>query len=510
MRRLLLRGFDLFRNILTIRPQAFADIGSPTYIAFAMKIPLRLLFAIFCLFCALPGGLSAQTLTSRLMSAWQKFEHDPQLKYAGFSLTVVDCRTGEVLFSKNGTTGLAPASTLKTITSATAYYKLGPGYRYTTSLAWTGTLNAEGTLNGDLLIKGAGDPTLGSPRYPETTEEHVLREWVAAVKAAGIKRIDGRILGDDRLFGTESIPGGWIWSDMGNYYGAGAPSLTWRENQFDMVFEPASRPGEPVRSVKTDPAFPFLRLVNEVITGIAGSGDGVIAYSAPYQPLIYLRGTHGIDLKKRIGASVPDPALDAAFRLKEALSRQSVSSGEVSTTRLEQLAGRPVSATVHPLPDPHISPPLEQIIYWLNQKSINLYAELLLRQLALTTGKEPTFSNGVNVITDFWNSKLGIDKNALRILDGSGLSPENRVTTTAIATILSSVQSEPWFPGYYESLPINNGLHMKSGSIQNTLAYAGYLPSGSGMLAFSIIVNNYNGSTPGIRQKMFNLLGTIK
>lgn len=470
-----------------------------------MNTSIRILIALVLL----PIAVFSQTKASRLAVAWEKFRSDPQLKYAGFSLTVVDVKSGEPVFSANGTMGLAPASTLKTVTSATAMYILGQNYRYQTALLATALPDAAGTLTGDLLISGTGDPTLGSPRYAETSESRVLANWLTAVKAAGIKRITGRIIGDDRLFGTQTVPGGWTWNDIGNYYGAGASALSWRENQFDLVFEPGSRQGDPVRSVRTEPAMPFLRLIDEVKTGPAGSGDGVVAYSSPYQSVVFLRGTHGIDLKKKIGAAVPDPAYDAAFRLKSVLDGAGIPAQTATSVALELQQGRSVPLATQQIAT-HQSPELSRIIYWLNQKSVNLYGELLLRTLALNQGKEPTFRNGANLIVDFWNQKLGIDKNALNIGDGSGLSPENRVTTLAMAQILAAAGKESWFAGFYESLPVNNDTRMKSGSIADVLAYAGYQPAAPGMLAFSVIVNNYNGSTAGIKQKIFTLLDAMK
>jgi len=156
-----------------------------------------------------------------------------------------------------------------------------------------------------------------------------------------------------------------------------------------------------------------------------------------------------------------------------------------------------------------LSPRLSQIVYWLNQKSINLYAEQLLKTLAWKSGKEPTTANGVEVVQNFWKSK-GIDPNSIGITDGSGLSPEDRVTTLTMATVLQSAKKEGWFGDFYESLPTYNDMKMKSGSILNVLTYAGYQIYKGRELCFSIMVNNYSGSTKNIKEKMFRVLDELK
>jgi D-alanyl-D-alanine carboxypeptidase/D-alanyl-D-alanine-endopeptidase (penicillin-binding protein 4) len=156
------------------------------------------------------------------------------------------------------------------------------------------------------------------------------------------------------------------------------------------------------------------------------------------------------------------------------------------------------------------SPKLSKIIYWLNQKSINLYAEQVLRTIALKQGKEPTTENGVEAEQEFWKAK-GIDPHSLNIVDGSGLSPGDRVTTLTMATILQSAKAMPWFADFYESLPTYNNTKMKSGSINNVITYAGFQLSKNGHeYCFSIMVNNYSGSSAGMRKKIFAVLDELK
>jgi len=465
------------------------------------------IFSALLLFTQL---VNAQSLVSGIEKAYSKFENDPQLTYGLGSLTVLNAETGKVVFSKNGTIGLAPASTLKTVTSITAFNLLGSDFKWETTLGYTGTI-ANGILSGDIIITGSGDPTLGSERYSQSKREVLLNAWKTAIKNAGIKKINGRIIGDDNLFGTQIIPLGWIWQDIGNYYGAGASSLSWKENQFGVKFKAGKQQGELTTVTESTISLPQLKLINEVITGSPGSGDNVYAYSAPFTDIIYLRGTYGIDLKKTIMVSTPDPALSLSYDLKEILNNDGISvNGVTTTTRRLDLAKENYSKPAHIL-NAYSSPSLIQTVYWLNQKSINLYAENMLKTIALKQGKASITENGVAEVQKFWYGKMKISPNAMAILDGSGLSPENRITTMAMASILQSTTKEPWYKYFYESLPLNNGMRMKSGSIRNVLAYAGYHKSASGTpLVFAFITNNYSGSTSAIKQKMFNVLDELK
>jgi D-alanyl-D-alanine carboxypeptidase/D-alanyl-D-alanine-endopeptidase (penicillin-binding protein 4) len=452
----------------------------------------------------------AQGLKQKIENAFKTLESDPQMKYAGSSLSVLNAETGDVIFSSNGNTGLASASTLKTITSASAYHILGKDFTWETTLGYSGTISANGTLNGDLIITGGGDPALGSDRYDQSRPDLILKKWADDLTRIGIKNITGQIIADDRLFGTETMPGGWTWQDMGNYYGAGPSSLTWRENQFDLHFKPG-RVGEPAELLRTDPEMSYLKIVNEVKTGAPGTGDNVYAYSAPYSTVIYLRGTYGVDLKKAISASVPDPAFDLAYRLRDKLRQSDIQvENGIVTARILTANNKPLVPQTKII-SVHTSPPLHEIVYWFNQKSINLFGEHLIKTIAWKEGKEKTISQGTEIVKDFWNKKIGIDPASMNIYDGSGLSPANRITTLTMARILQSLKKETWFESYYNSLPLYNNMKMKSGTISDVIAYAGYHTSASGTpMVFSFMINNYNGSSSAVRQKMFRVLNTLK
>src|ERR1700733_6247896 len=140
------------------------------------------------------GNTFAQPLGQKLQTAFNRLQADSQCRYASVSLTVLDAKTGETVFAANPNMGLATASTLKTVTTITAFNLLGKDFQYQTQFGYNGSISSDGTLNGDVIIKGAGDPTLGSWRYESSRENHVLTLMVNALQNAGIKKINGRII----------------------------------------------------------------------------------------------------------------------------------------------------------------------------------------------------------------------------------------------------------------------------------------------------------------------------
>jgi D-alanyl-D-alanine carboxypeptidase/D-alanyl-D-alanine-endopeptidase (penicillin-binding protein 4) len=469
-----------------------------------MKIGQIWLISLF-----IAGNTCAQSMQQKLQSAVNRLQADSQCRYASLSLTVLDAKTGEQVFAYNPNMGLAPASTLKVITSVTAFNLLGKDFQYETQFGYNGVIAADGTLTGDVIIKGSGDPTLGSWRYEKTKENHVLSVMVDALKQAGIKKINGRIIGDDSAFGSQSVPDGWIWQDVGNYYGAGTSGLCWRENQFDIKLK-TGPVGSSVGVIREVPAMPYLTFKSELLNASAGTGDNAYAYLPVNTKVVYLRGTYAIDqTKKSIAAALPDAAYDAAMRLTDTLNRIGIAvNGEPESTNTLTAKGLPIPLIANSLASIQ-SPLLSQIIYWMNQKSINLYAEQLLKTIALKSGKLPTTANGVEAEQGFWKVK-GIDPHTLNIADGSGLSPGDRVTTLTMATVLQSAKKETWFPAFYESLPTYNGMKMKSGTINSVLNYAGYQTRNGRELCFSIMVNNYSGPIKTIREKIFRVLDELK
>lgn len=472
-------------------------------------IRLKTLFFLLGMYAT--STLYAQTsLPAQLAAAVKTFTTDGQMRYATTSLTVLNAKTGKQIYAFNENKGLATASTMKTITAATAFYLLGEDFTYQTRLFYSGTIRQD-TLFGNIIIRGSGDPTLGSWRYDDTKMDIILQKWVAAIQKAGIGVIQGRVIGDASVFDSQMLPNGWIWQDVGNYYGAGASGLCWHENQYDLHLLPGSKEGDKVKITGTRPLIGQLHFINELRTGAPASGDRTYIYTAPYSHLAYVRGTAPAGHPHfQVSGSVPDPALFCANSLQQALQENNIRVQQpVSTYRLLKISEESIPENLHLL-DTYSSPKLPEIIHWFLKKSINLYGEQLIKTIALQRGKTVNTENGVETEVDFWEKK-DIDPDALHIIDGSGLSPGNHVTTKALATVLWHASRQSWYQDYYECMPVIHNIRMKSGHINKVAAYAGYINSANGTpLIFSFIVNNYSGPLRTLTPKIFRLLDQLK
>lgn len=446
----------------------------------------------------------AQGITNRLSDAIQKLEQDPAFKHASLSLYVVDSKTGKPVYDKNSQTGLAPASCQKVITAVAAYELLGKDYLYKTGLGYEGKITG-GVLNGNVIISGSGDPTLGSWRWKTTSESILLNEWITAIKQAGIRSINGAIVPDGKSWGTETIPDGWIWQDIGNYYGAGASALNWRENQYDLILKSGKKTGDTCEIIKTDPVLYKATLICEVTTAGKGTGDNAFIYLPPYTAYGYVRGTIPIGENAfSISGSFPNSAAQLKATLENGLKRSQIPIPLVEGRRnYSPFSGKVLLHT-------YLSPPLDSIMYWFLKKSINLYGEALVKTIGLEKQGVASTTKGLETIKYFW-SQRGIEKAAINIIDGSGLSPQNRVTTGALVTVMQYAGSKPWFNSFYHSLPEINGIKMKSGSIGGARSYTGFIKSKYGTeYTFAFIVNNYDGSANETVKKMWRVLDVMK
>ena len=429
---------------------------------------------------------------------------DPAFKHGSISLYVINTKTGKPLLDANSQTGLAPASSLKVVTSATAYSLLGRDYRYKTGLSYTGKIE-NGILEGDIIITGSGDPSLGSWRYQSTKEEKVITEFMEAISKQGIKEITGNVLVDESLWTGEITPNGWIWQDMGNYYGAGARTLNWRENQYDLLLKSGSQVNGAVEIAGTIPDYIAGLNIDPVLKAAAkGTGDNAYIYLPLNEPNGFVRGTIPAGENKfKISGAMPNGALQLALTLEAALKNTTMEKIQESYPVTKGITGGTLFYTYN-------SPSVDSISYWFLNKSINLYGEALLKTMGLQEAQSGETTSGVKVVKDFWK-KNGIESSAMNIQDGSGLSPGNRITTNALVQVLQYAKKQDWFASYYDGFPVINGIKMKSGTISGALSYTGFIKSKSGEeYTFAFIINNYDGGANTTRRKMWNLLDVLK
>jgi len=452
----------------------------------------------------------AQKAEDRLANAFKVFETDAQFKYAMISLYVVDTKTGKVAFDKNSQVGLAPASCLKVITSAASFDLLGKDHRYKTILGYDGNIEGN-TLNGNLFITAFGDPTLGSWRWDNTKMDTVLQRILSALKEKNIKTITGDFIIDDSKWEIQATPRGWTWDDIGNYYGAGAKGLNWHENQYDLLLKPGKNTGDTVEIVGTEPELYGSVLINELKTGKPGSGDNSIIYLPENGTIGYVKGTvAGGNKTFTVSGAMPNATLLFSKAIEKFLLKNGIELNGKSRPSVYYFINKQKMPVVTKTITTLFSPPLDSINYWFLQKSVNLFGEAFVKTIAYEKTGFGSTDTGVSIIKDFW-SKNGIERPALNIIDGSGLSPANRVTTNALVTVMQYAKKQSWYSSFYNALPEQNGIKMKSGYIGGVRSYTGYVRSKSGTeYTFSFIINNYDGSPGAVREKMWKLLDILK
>ncbi|WP_229211205.1 D-alanyl-D-alanine carboxypeptidase/D-alanyl-D-alanine endopeptidase [Dyadobacter jiangsuensis] len=470
-------------------------------------------------------AVSAQVIDStglvRFSDAVLELQNSEFMRSGSLAVSVKAVKEGKNLFALNAERSLPSASTLKLVSTATVLALFGGDFRFQTFLEHDGILRGD-TLVGNIYMHGTGDPSLGSDRfkgYPTAPE--MISRWVAAVKKAGIKYIKGKVIADASFFDKEAVASTWIWGDMGNYYGAGVQGLNFNENLYRVKFKPGVDPGDPTTVLGTEPAIPYLSFTNQVTTGERGSGDQTIIYSSPLGNNVLLTGTVPAgNAVFTVKGSIPDPAWYTAYALKNALAGSGVVVAEA-----EDLPGNPNLLTPNPkkIIDEYKSPPLRELCQQANFWSINLFADVFFKQSGKRLSGSSGFDDAATAITGYWSGR-GADLRGFYIKDGSGLSPSGSITAGSLTDILNLANKDVSFKDFYQSIAVlgQNGtvrnlgkgshaagnMRVKSGSIEGTRAFAGYVNAKSGaLLSFTIIAHKYvPGSNRVISDSLVKLM----
>lgn len=471
----------------------------------------RVLSLIISIFSLTPFLSSAQN------DALRTFLSDPDLSTATVGFRIVDVETGQEIASYNGALSITPASVFKLLTTSVVLDLYSPEHRFQTELSYSGEID-NGTLKGDLYIIGGGDPTLGS-RYSSHDKNEFIDRCIKAIVNAGIRKIEGRIIGDASLFGTEGVSNHWLWEDMGNYYGAGAYGINYNDNLFEIILQ-SEEIGSTPRIVKTVPPMDDIKFVNYLkATDI--TYDSAFIRGAPY---IYERELAGAIPHHQkaftIKGDIPDPALFLAKCLTQKIKAAGIDIARVPTTqRLSALQGEQNPVCKQKLLT-FPSDRLGDIVKTVNHISNNHYTEVLLRHIALTRSSEASIRNGAELVRQHLREK-GIDTKGLFMYDGSGLSPQNRVSVNILTDLLVYMYRNPDSgPTFYTSLPhagqeatlrnflrgtaLEGKLRLKSGSISNVQCYAGYT-TGKKKYAIAVMVNNYTCTRSQLNRKLEKL-----
>jgi D-alanyl-D-alanine carboxypeptidase/D-alanyl-D-alanine-endopeptidase (penicillin-binding protein 4) len=439
-----------------------------------------------------------------------RLQDDADLIHGGWGLCVLDLKKDSVISEYNSATGFVPASSLKVLTTATALSQLGENFRYETKIQYDGTLDSiNGVIYGNLYIRGSGDPSLGSKYFAKEKDTiSISQRWTRLLISKGITKIEGSVVGDASVFEQDVTPDTWIWGDMGNYYGAGASGLNYRDDLYSLLFQSGNE-GDTTKITRVTPTIPGLRMYNYVKA--AGTKDNAYVYGAPYSSVRYTQGSipaHKTDYQ--VDGSMPDPAYYCAFELDSVLRQRGVVVlKRPSTIRDLRLAGKDQRLHRKTL-FAEFSPRLGDIVWWTNKKSVNLFAESLLKTIALRKYGFGTESGGTDAVVSFWQAR-GIDTKGLYMNDGCGLSRWNSITPRQFVSVLKLMTKDPSFKTFYKSFPeVSPTVVAKGGYITRVRSYTGYATKKNGdLLAFSIIANNYDCPPLDIKKKLDKLMDLI-
>ena len=406
----------------------------------------------------------------------------------------------ERLFELQPRALLVPASVAKIAAVATAAEAVGWDYQFETTLRATGSV-ADGILAGDLLVVGSGDPTIGGRAGED------LSSWVAALKAAGIRRIDGRIIGDDDAVEEPRPQLAWAWDDLGYATGAIFGALNYAENRMTVTVTPGQAAGT-AASLQVDPLAGTRPLANRTLTGAPGSAQLLWPEQRPGEPFLTIAGSIPVGAAPaRLTVAVGNPTLWFANALRARLQAQGI---EVTGDAFDV-------DDVLPAPDrsraqtlvTHRSKPLRDIVQPLMKESINLYAEAVMR-LNAARGSLPTNDaalDGFGKRLEAW----GVPSSSQQLVDGSGLSRRDTVSAEAVLVILQRMHDPSGTSAFVTALPVAGvdgtlsgrmrntvaagNVRAKTGTMSNIRSMAGYVKTRDGeTLAFVAMVNHFEGA----------------
>jgi serine-type D-Ala-D-Ala carboxypeptidase/endopeptidase (penicillin-binding protein 4) len=432
----------------------------------------------------------------------------PLTRHAHWGVLVRSLDAGEPLYERHAGMLAMPASNMKIVTVAAAAEALGWDARFTTTLETAAPVTG-GRLAGDLLVRGGGDPTLNARGDRGLA---VFREWARALKVQGILAIDGRIVGDDRLFDAEFLGTGWAWDDLHNGYAAPVGALQFNESTVDLAIGPGRAPGAPL--LVSLGAGSGLTLLNRATTAPAGTPDALAVRRHLDRPVLEIGGSMPLPADGMVDRApqvrriaVTHPTRYFVHALRETLVAEGIAVGGDAVAIRDLVAPPPPDAGWRVLARTE-SPPLREIAAIVLTVSQNLYAESLLKSVGAATAGLGTTAAGreaVRSILAGWR----LDGTALIMADGSGLSRYNYASPALIVGILERMYEEPRHrEPFMAAMPVagrdgtvgdrmrrshaEGNATAKTGSLSNVRALSGYVRTRDGeMLVFSIVANSF-------------------
>ena len=445
-----------------------------------------------------------EVTNQRTQKAIDRFVDDSLMRHGSLGVIVVDVKTGKTLGSRNANLACITASTMKTVTSSAALELLGADYTFGTPVYLDGEIHGS-TLKGNLVIVGKGDPTLGSVYFKDNLD--IVHEIIETLKKQGINQIEGKVIVDNSLHYYPAYNGDWCADDLAWDYGMGVHALNYCDNKVRLVFD--SHNGK-VENAHFVPNVPGVEIVNKMR---AGNEDNVGVLLEYANPTIVLTGT-AADTTYYFDVSNPTPDV----LLVDSLQRTLMASGiNVGNSVLPSSSSRWLLLT-------HKSPVLTDIITSLLERSDNMFTEALLRAIAVNSGREPIDSEGVAVIDSLFTAR-GLDVSGKFQYDGSGLARNNKAPVRFFGDMLTYMSSRRFgskqlrlvdlmprvgvnarigtlIPG----TAMSTHLAVKSGSMRDVQCYVGYYPADEPKYAWAVLVNNWHGSRPNLKDKIDRLL----
>jgi D-alanyl-D-alanine carboxypeptidase/D-alanyl-D-alanine-endopeptidase (penicillin-binding protein 4) len=438
----------------------------------------------------------------------------PEYAASQLAVKVASLDTGRVLFEENAGKWMQPASNMKLFTVAAALDRFGPDYRFVTSVYAPARPDSAGTLRGDLVVYGRGDPTYATRFNPagETDYYRALDELAAKIYAAGVRRVEGDLVGDESYFAGTRLAPGWSWDDLQWWYGAEVSALSVNDNSVSLSIRPGPRVGDPAL-ITVGPSTSLVTIVDRTRTVARGQRRELSVHRPLGQNVIEVRGQMPIDDRGFVASvAISNPALMFVTLLRNSLERR----GVVFTGRSRTIDAVSRADNNQPLQVSSLvelatreSPPLSIIAAQTLKPSQNLYAELLLRSLgkaAATDPRQTAEEAGVAAVRQFL-SRAGVNPADVQMLDGSGLSDGDRATADATIKLLVHMSRHPAGFKFREALPIAgvdgtlrnrmkgtaamNNVRAKTGTLSSASTLSGYLFTAAGeRLVFSLMINN--------------------
>jgi serine-type D-Ala-D-Ala carboxypeptidase/endopeptidase (penicillin-binding protein 4) len=449
---------------------------------------------------AVPPGPAPALANPPIAAALDAIFADTMFTGAFWGVDVRRAATGEVLYQRNAGKMLVPASNMKIVTGAAALEALGPEYRYRTALAATGPVSG-GELRGDLVVVGSGDPTI-SARFGGDTRA-VFRAWADSLRARGVTRIAGRVVGDDDAFDDVPLGAGWSWDDVNDYYSAEISALHLNEGVVGVQVRPGASSGARA-SVALDPPTAYVPFRADVTTGAPGSAPRIDAARESVGPGIVVSGQLAADTSAiTTEVAVRNNTAYFATVLRETLVAAGIAvRGEAID--VDSLTAKPARTDTLFV---HRSPPMPEILAAFMKPSQNQIGELLLKTLGRELRGMGTAGAGIAVI-DSLARRWGLPPRRLSQADGSGLSRYNLVAPEFLIALLRHMERSPNREIWIASLPIagvdgtlasrmrgtplQGNVRAKTGTVSNVRALSGYMTTAAGEpIIFSIIVNHH-------------------